>query len=160
MRGVRQTSEVDVSEQLDAPCPPELLFAWVEDLSTYPDWLDIVPRAERASTGDEETLAWTVELRGRLGPLARSKRLRMIRTEHEAPASVTFERSETDGRAHSPWVLRAEVAAIADGSRLTMHLYYGGGLWGSMLERLLGDAIGQSRTRLLERVAGGAPARH
>ncbi len=143
---VGQTAAVDVSEHLDAPCPPELLFAWVEDLTTYPSWLDIVPRAAPADAveGDDALPAWTVELRGRLGPLARSKRLRMVRTRHEAPHQVTFKRREVDGRSHSPWVLRAEVEPTVDGSRLTMHLHYGGGMWGSVLERLLGDEIGQA----------------
>ncbi len=39
-------------------------------------------------------------------PWRRSKRLRMVRTRHEAPHQVTFERREVDGRSHSPWVLR------------------------------------------------------
>ena len=67
---------------------------------------------------------------------------------------VTFERSERDGRNHSPWVLRADVAPIADGSVLTMRLHYGGSLWGPVLERLLRDEIERSRVRLLDRVAG------
>jgi hypothetical protein len=107
--------------------------------------------------GDDGFPAWTVELRGRLGPLARSKRLRMVRTGHEPPGQVTFERREVDGRSHSPWVLRAEVEPLAEGSRLTMHLHYGGGMWGSVLERLLGDEIGRSRARLLERLSSGLP---
>ena len=150
---------MDVSEHLDAPCPPELLFAWVEDLTTYPSWLDIVPRAapDAASDDDGALPAWTVELRGRLGPLARSKRLRMVRTVHEPHTRVAFERRELDGRSHSPWVLRAEVEPTADGSRLTMHLHYGGGMWGSVLERLLGDEISSSRARLLDRVSSGRP---
>jgi hypothetical protein len=156
---VGQTAAVDVSEHLDAPCPPELLFAWVEDLTTYPSWLDIVPRAAPADAAESDGAlpAWTVELRGRLGPLARSKRLRMVRTRHDAPHQVTFERREVDGRSHSPWVLRAEIEPTADGSRLTMHLHYGGGMWGSVLERLLGDEIGQSRARLLDRLSSGRP---
>ena len=61
-----------------------------------------------------------------------------------------FEREERDGRQHCPWVLRAEVEpATDDGSRLTMHLHYGGWLFGPVLERLLGDTIEKSRPRLL-----------
>jgi hypothetical protein len=74
----------------------------------------------------------------------------MVRTTHDVPAKVVFERRELDGRSHSPWVLSAEVEPDGDaGSRLTMRLHYGGGLWGPVLERLLGDEIEQSKPRLL-----------
>ena len=151
-------SRVDVTATLDAPCPPEVLFTWVDDLGRYPEWLEIVPRAVATdeATGDGGP-AWLVDLRGRLGRFARSKRLRMVRTERVEPASVRFERREGDGRSHSPWVLRAEVEPTADGSRLTMHLHYGGGLWGPILERLLGDEIERSRPRLLACVRSGSP---
>jgi hypothetical protein len=163
---------VDVIASLDAPCPPAVLFAWVDDLRLYPEWLDIVPRADPVDAADGDPgPAWRVDLRGRLGPLARSKRLRMVRTERDEPHRVTFERREHDGRSHSPWVLRATVDGVgaaatggvgtsgtqADESRLTMELHYGGALWGPVLERLLGDAIERSRARLLACVAGGTP---
>lgn len=142
---------MDLDATLVAPCPPEHLFAWVEDLERYPDWLEIVTRAEPLDDG-----AWAVDLRGRLGPLARSKRLRMVRARHEAPSSVRFERAELDGRDHSPWVLEAGVAPHAEGSELTMRLHYGGGLFGPVLERVLRDEIERSRLRLLALVV--APA--
>lgn len=146
---------VDVTASLDAPVAPRDLFAWVDDLDRYPAWLDIVPRAERAPAADGDPgPAWVVDLRGRVGPFARSKRLRMVRSRHDPPGAVTFERREVDGRAHSPWVLRAEVAGDAGASTLTVHLHYGGSLWGPVLERLLGDAIERSRARLLERATG------
>jgi hypothetical protein len=135
---------VDVVADLDAPHPPAAVWRVVSDLGTYPGWLDIVPRADPAPDG-----SWTVDLRGRLGPFARSKRLRMVRTVAEEPALAVFEREERDGRQHSPWVLRAEVEALGDGTRLTMRLHYGGSLFGPVLERLLGDAIERSRPRLL-----------
>ncbi|MBA2283259.1 MAG: SRPBCC family protein [Acidimicrobiia bacterium] len=136
---------MDVVAHLEAPHPAAAVFAVVDDLGTYPRWLDIVPRADPVADG-----AWLVDLRGRLGPFARSKRLRMARTEREPDRLVVFERAEGDGRQHSPWVLRAEVGPNGDGaSRLTMRLHYGGGLWGPVLERLLGDAIEHSRPRLL-----------
>jgi hypothetical protein len=140
---------VDVTARLDAPCAPAVLFAVVDDLSLYPEWLDIVPRAVAGQDGEGQP-EWTVDLRGRLGPFARSKRLRMVRTTHDVPTKVVFERRELDGRSHSPWVLSAEVEPDGDaGSRLTMRLHYGGGLWGPVLERLLGDEIEQSKPRLL-----------
>jgi hypothetical protein len=140
---------VDVTATLDAPYSPDVVFACVSDLGQYPRWLDIVPRAVPA--GDGEDAAWTVDLRGRLGPFARSKRLRMVRTQLDPPKAVMFERRERDGRSHSPWLLEAHVADGTDnGSRLTMRLHYGGGLWGPLVERLLREEIENSKPRLLE----------
>lgn len=137
---------MDVLAELTAPCAPEVLYRCVVDLGLYPEWLDIVPRAVRED-GDEP--AWVVDLRGRLGPFARSKRLRMVRTTQDAPTKVVFERRERDDRSHSPWVLQADVEPADGGSRLVMHLHYGGALWGPVLERILGDEIENSKPRLL-----------
>ena len=140
---------MDVAAALDAPCSPGDLFSWVDDLSRYPQWLSIVTRAEADPDG-----GWVIDLRGRVGPLARSKRLRMARTRIEPDHVAVFERAERDGRHHSPWILRAEVTPIPAGSHLDMRLHYGGALWGTVLERLLRDEIDQSRARLLELVSG------
>jgi hypothetical protein len=143
---------VDVTADLVAPCSPAELFAWVDDLGRYPQWLDIVPRAEAVAAHDGDPgPAWSVDLRGRLGPFARSKRLRMVRTVHEPTDRVRFERLEHDGRQHAGWVLAVEVAAVDGGraSRLSMHLHYGGGLGGPLVERLLADEITRSKPRLL-----------
>jgi len=148
---------VDVNAELDAPCPPQVLFATIDDLGAYPQWLSIVPRAEPApahESGADEGPAWFVELRGSLGPLARSKRLRMVRTTSEAPRVVRFERREHDGRDHSPWVLEGQVEPTETGSRLTMRLHYGGTFGGSMVERMLSQEIEESKPRLLALVAG------
>ena len=139
---------MEVIATLDTPCAPDTLFELVCDLARYPEWLEIVPRAV-SSTPDADAPAWTVDLRGRLGPFARSKRLRMVRSQYDEPKSVVFERRERDGKSHSPWVLEAHVAETNDGSRLRMRLYYGGGLWGPLVERLLRDEIEQSKPRLL-----------
>jgi uncharacterized protein YndB with AHSA1/START domain len=136
---------VDVTADLDAPHPPDRVFAWVDDLERYTHWLDIVPRVTEAPGGD----AWLVDLRARLGPFARSKRLRMVRSRYEPGHAVRFERDERDGRSHSPWVLDATVEPTDAGSRLTMHLHYGGGLFGPVVERLLREEIERSRPRLL-----------
>ena len=139
-----------VTADLVAPCPPADLFAWVDDLGRYPRWLDIVPRAAEAEARDGDPgPAWSVDLRGRLGPFARSKRLRMVRTVHDPPGRVRFERLEHDGRQHAGWVLSAEVAPVDGGSRLSMHLHYGGGLGGPLVERLLSEEIRRSKPRLL-----------
>lgn len=152
---------MDVHADLEASCRPEDLFAWVEDLANYPPWLEIVTQAEPLEPQGDGREAWAVDLRGRLGPMARSKRLRMVRTEHEAPSSVTFERAELDGRDHSPWVLRVKVDGHEATSRLTMDLHYGGRLFGPVIERVLGDEIQRSRHRLKDLVesATGPPRR-
>lgn len=145
---------MDVTATLDAPCPPTELYPWLDDLGRYPDWLDIVPRATPAEAHtDDVGPAWSVDLRGRLGPFARAKRLRMVRTASETPRHARFERVEHDGREHSAWVLDAEVAETTTGSRLTMRLHYGGRLWMPVLDRVLADEIERSRPRLLALLA-------
>lgn len=145
---------MDVTASLDAPCSPDDLHPWVDDLGRYPDWLDIVPRAVPADPHpDDPGPAWTVDLRGRLGPFARSKRLRMVRTARAAPHHARFERAEHDGRNHSAWVLDASIEETGHGSRLTMALHYGGRLWMPVLDRLLADEIERSRPRLLHLVS-------
>jgi hypothetical protein len=140
---------MDVVESIEVTASPAAVFARVEDLAEYPAWLEIVRRAEPAEPAEgDQGPAWTVDLRGRLGPLSRAKRLRMVRTTHDVPLHATFERREVDGRSHAPWVLQADVASTDAGSRLTMHLHYGGGLWGTVLERMLRDEVERSRPRL------------
>ena len=138
---------MDVHATLEAPCTADRLFAFVDDLGCYPAWTDLLHSVE---SDPAHELSWHVELRARVGPLARSKRLRMTRTEHDPVAHrVVFERAEADGRTHSPWVLRVEVAEHGGVSELRMHLHYGGALWtGGVLERVLGDQIKNGRERL------------
>ncbi len=140
---------MDLSATLDAPCPPSELFDWVEDLSRYPSWLTIVTKAQPDGTD-----AWLVDLRGRLGPLARSKRLRMERVAFEPDHLAVFRRVERDSRHHADWVLTATVDATTDGSRLAMDMHYGGGLWGPVLERMVREEIDAGRARLLALVSG------
>lgn len=147
---------MDLTATLDAECTPEALFGWVGTLDTYDRWLEIVPRTESAppAPGDPGP-AWFVTLRGRLGPLARSKRLRMVRTSERAPERAVFERRETDDREHSAWVLTATVSSDGPTSTLTMDLHYGGSLWVPLLDRLLTNEIEASRERLRALVASG-----
>ncbi len=151
---------MDVTASMEAPYAPAPVFAVVADLGTYADWLDIVRSVEPlpAEPGDPGP-AWSVVLQGQLGPLRRSKRLRMVRTSAD-DGTVRFERAETDGRSHSAWVLSAEVrpaaSAGADGSQLVMRLHYGGSMWMPLLDRLLADEIERSRPRLVAVVGGAA----
>lgn len=154
LAGGRHNGPVDVTASLLADVDPDVLHAAVADLGGYPEWLDIVPRAvpAPADPGDpgDPGPAWSVDLRGRLGPLSRSKRLRMVRTVSDAPTLVVFERRELDGRSHSDWILRARIDPATSGpTTLTMELHYGGAMWMPMLDRLLADEIARSRPRLL-----------
>lgn len=163
---------MDVTATLAADVPIDALYDVVFDLGTYPDWLDIVTRADPVDVVDGEDAAWSIDLRGQVGPFRRSKRLRMVRTAYDDPdalgsASVRFERRELDGRDHSDWVMTAELvsptgtASDADSvgatPELRMALHYGGSLWVPMLDRLLSDEIERSRPRLVayvERIVG------
>lgn len=146
---------MDVHAELRAPCAPDDLFDWVDDLSRYPQWTSLVHRVAPAEPRDGVP-AWDVELRARLGPMARSKRLRMVRTVHDRPSSAVFERAELDGRRHAPWILTVELTPADGGStRLSVDLHYGGTLWtGGLLERALADQIESGRERLHALVAG------
>jgi hypothetical protein len=149
---------VDVIADLEARAAATAVFAQIDDLARYPEWLGLVSRATPAEPHpDDDGPAWSIDLRARLGPLARAKRLRMVRTRHEPPRHATFERREHDGRDHSEWILRAEIdpdVPAAGSSRLTMHLHYGGSLLGAVGERLLRDEIERSRPRFVALVEG------
>lgn len=93
---------VDVTASLEAAVQADALFEVVSDLGTYPDWLDIVPRAVSVDPdGSDVGPAWSVNLRGQIGPLRRSKRLRMVRTVAVPGELAVFERHEVDDRTHS-----------------------------------------------------------
>ena len=124
------------------------VFTHVESLHRYPAWMRIVHRVEPLPP-DEGRPAWRVELRARVGPFARSKRLRMVRTALEPDRLVRFERAEDDGRSHAAWVLTATVDQVAAGARLTTELVYTGSLWtGSVLPRVLDHEIDHGREAL------------
>lgn len=144
------------SESVRVPAPPAVVFAHVADLTGYPQWLGLVHTAERVESSTSDRPAWSVELRARVGPLARSKQLRMERTEIVPGRLAVFERCETDGRQHATWVLRAELEPVGDDQTLlTMHLAYHGALWtGGLLERVLDEEIRRGRVGLVRLVSG------
>jgi len=152
---------MEIERQLLVPAPAAEVYALVDHLPAYLGWMGLVHEVEELepdSTGPEGVSrpAWDVELRARVGPLARSKRLRMVRTVHEPVRSAVFERRELDGRSHAPWVLTALVEP-ATGSQveLTMRLSYGGSLWtGAVLQRVLDDEIRAGSENLLALVSG------
>lgn len=131
----------------DIDADPSRVFAIVADLTTYPSWLDIVHRVEPDPSAEGE--AWFVTLRAALGPLARSKRLRMVLTASEPERHVRFEREEHDGRDHSPWVLDSVVEPAGTGATtITMTLTYGGRLWTSALNGVLDAQVERATVKL------------
>lgn len=137
------------SESVVVPAEPMTVFPYLVDLDVYPRWLPLVHAASR--DGDA---AWTVELRARVGPFARSKQIRMARTETVPGELVVFERAEVDGREHARWALRCELATIEAGTLVTMHLAYDGRLWtAGILERVLDEEVRRGRAGLVELVS-------
>ena len=122
-------------------------------MDTYPDWLGIVLAATPALPDRaDEGPAWFVDVGARLGPLRRSKRVRMVRVEDDPPSAVRFARRETDGRQHSPWVLVASLAPAGDGCELEMSLHYGGSGWLPVVDSILAAEIRRAAGRLARRV--------
>jgi carbon monoxide dehydrogenase subunit G len=150
---------MEMVRTLDAPCGAEEIFPLVDDLAAYRRWMPLVHDVEEVAARDGEDRAWDVQLRAKVGPFARSKRLRMARTAHRPPTSVVFERAEVDGRSHADWVLRATVDehdAADTGVTLTMSLHYGGSLWtGAALQRVLDHDVERGSENLVALVAPG-----
>jgi uncharacterized membrane protein len=148
---------MDVHADVVVPAPPEQVLAHLDDLDRYPSWMRLVHRVDPVPSADGRP-AWFVQLRAKVGPLARSKRLRMERTELVPGRSVVFERVEHDERDHAMWRLHAQVApedvpGADHGCRVTVHLHYGGTLWtGGLLERILADEIERGRAALVAAV--------
>lgn len=140
------------TESVIVPAPAADVYPYVVDLATYPRWLPLVHAADPVASD-----AWSVELRARVGPFARSKVLRMALTEVVADRLAVFERDEIDGRDHARWALRAELAPLDQGTEVTMHLAYDGRLWtGGILERVLDEEIRRGRTGLVRLVSDSA----
>jgi hypothetical protein len=139
---------VDIRVDVNLPCSAKELWPFIDDLAQYPSWMGLVHTVVPEGEG-----VWQVELRGKIGPFARSKRLRMIQVETSEPHHIRFERQENDGRSHSDWVLDAQVTEVGSASTLNMTLRYSGRLFSSVVERALHDEIEASKQRLRELVA-------
>ncbi len=154
MLGLLHNHMVDRTISAVVEATPSVTMAALADLGTYPAWLTLVSGALPDGTD-----AWLVTLKARLGPLARSKRLRMVRTELTTN-SVRFERQETDGRDHAEWVLTAGLTPLDTAtSSAQVHLHYGGALWSAPLEIVLASFEGSAADRLsayLSTLPGGS----
>jgi hypothetical protein len=119
---------VDVNVAARIHAPAAAVASVLVDLSTYPAWLSIVESAQRTGAHeDDDGPAWDVGLVGRLGPLARRTRVRMVRCSDEGDGGARFERRELDGRSHAAWVLTATATTSRpDESDVRVALHYGG----------------------------------
>lgn len=141
---------------MELAAPPTRVFPIVADLGRYQDWLGFVSGVQPAEPAEaDQGPAWLVTLRTQVGPLARSKRLRMVRHEMITPSLVRFERHELDGRQHSPWTLESRLVDMAENdpsqgprTELTMVLSYGGRLWSSLLDGVLQHQVDKAKENL------------
>ena len=173
---------MDIEASLTTSASVEAVLAHVDDLAAYPRWMSLVHSATRVADAPEST--WNVELRASVGPFARSKRLRLVRTAYDHGDAtlgaahggdvrrIVFERRETDGRTHAMWRLTVVVtgesvnagtmptaptvptAATGGGTNLVMQLHYDGRFFVGVVESILQQHIDAGRKRLSELLAG------
>ena len=126
---------------------PARVIEILGDLGRYPAWLDIVTHALPAAAQPQDPgPAWWVTLRAKVGPFARSKRLRMVRTRIDG-GELRFERAEVDARSHSAWILDVDVTQERP-CAVRVDLRYDGGLWTTPLEAILGSQATDAVPRL------------
>ena len=140
---------------LRTAAPAARVLAYVADLADYPQWMSLVHLATPVPGAAVPT--WDVELRAKVGPFARSKRLRMVRTIFDTtnPARVVFERRELDGREHAAWRLEVTINTTAPAvTELVMQLHYDGRLFVSVVEAILQQNIDAGRSKLAALLEG------
>ena len=146
-----------VSSSVTLAAPADRAMPLLLDLSRYPAWMPLVHSAT-AEDGSSPA-AWHVELRARVGPFARSKRLRMVRASDDTVAGervLVFERREAGGARHSAWTMTVRVREDAGSTTVTIDLEYGGSLWtAGVLDRVLAAQIEAGKAGLARVVAGG-----
>lgn len=140
---------------VDLPVSASVLESVIGDLTTYPRWMGLVHSVSPA----DDLGGHRVELRGKIGPLARSKVLRMERVDDTD--RIRFVRRELDGRTHGRWELEAQITSsqitsspASSESTLTMTLLYEGRWWSAVVEKLLSEEVEASKARLREVVLG------
>lgn len=137
---------------VDVNASPERVFDYLCDLGNYRELIPIIHIITPSI--DQGERVWDVELRAKVGPFARSKRLRMVRSHCEPHSQIVFNRAESDNREHAPWVLSVEVLPGSVGSKAKINLEYGGRLWtAGILERILRENIEEGTRRLQQHFA-------
>lgn len=138
------------------------------DLDHYGEWIDVVRRVESAEPAEgDDGPAWWVTLRAAVGPLARNKRLRVVRTvdpsrggdgggDNQGGGTVTYRRREIDDRDHAAWEMQSSAAPAESGTAVTVRLAYGGSLWSGLLDGVLDRAIDAAIAKLGSRLSSEA----
>ncbi|MBM3638034.1 MAG: hypothetical protein FJW98_01200 [Actinobacteria bacterium] len=135
-----------LDESVHVPAALELVRPHVEDLARYNAWMPLVHSVEQV-----DATTWNVELRAKVGPFARSKRLRMTKTVDE-PTRIVFQRNEVDGKSHAPWLLFVTLRVHQAETLVSVEIEYHGTLWtGGLLDKVLRDHIAVAK-ELLPRV--------
>lgn len=149
---------MNVEESFEAPCSPEVLFAITEDLANISPWLDLLGDAKPASPDPSDVgPAWDATFVVKLGPLTKTKDVRLVQIEHEPYKSVVYERHEipTEGKDPSKiamWRLTLKVSPTNEGSSLFVNVFYGGDALGDMAEGILTKELNKSKPALLKEV--------
>lgn len=152
------TEAVRYNHQALVDAPVDGVALALADLDTYPRWNELVSEASSVPAVDDDLgPAWETTLRAQVGPFARSKRLRFVRTVDElgpdGAFQSRFERKEVDNRDHAVWVMATDARADERGrTRVSMELSYEGALWVPSLGGVLSGAIERSSRRLAEHV--------
>lgn len=145
---------MDLASDVALDHAPAQVFAELDRLDTYPAWMRLVHSVEPLGDDEAGRPAWMVQLRARVGPFTRSKRLRMVRTIWEPDRAIRYERVEVDDPDRAAWVLGVEIAPDGAGSVVTMHLHYSGDMWNSrLLNRILADEIDRGRAGLRDHLS-------
>ncbi len=127
--------------------PTDHVVPYVSDLSQYPKWMPLVH-----SVNEVGPSTWRVELRAKVGVFARSKRLTMCRTKNTG-SEMVFERQESDGREHAPWVMKVSLVDTDGGCEVEIDLTYGGNLWtAGVLDKILAHQVDLGKKSLAELV--------
>lgn len=153
---VERATLLGMQQSIDVPisASPERVFAELAHLDSYPRWLDMIAAVERAEPAEDEGPAWWVTLRAKVGPFARSKRLRMVRTVSDEPTRLRFDRVEVDGRQHARWTLDLSIDAVAGdsgdaaASMIRAKMDYEGSLWTAPLSAILDHNLREAVPRL------------
>ncbi len=149
---------MNVEATFEAPCEPELMFSLMEDLENITPWLDLLGGAER-TTADPSDVgpAWDATFAIKLGPLTKTKDVRLVQIVHEPYEKVVYERHELpiegkDASQIAMWRLTMKVSPTDTGSLLYVHVFYGAEALGDMAEGILTKELNKARPALLEEI--------
>lgn len=143
-----------LTSDLLVDAPPAAVVDVLADLSTYPAWNDLVSSAEPLEQlADDAGPVWRTTLTAKVGPFARSKQLRFVRSalntdDETSVTTISFSRSEDDDRSHASWTMECSISPEDSSSRVQLTLAYDGGLWVPALGSVLDGAIERSTRRL------------